>query len=343
MTEDQQDQNQDKSQKKQSEGASSLSKGVLYGSILETIGSTPLIGLPHIQKKYDLKAQIIAKCEFFNPLCSSKDRVALALFEKAEKEGKITPGKSIIIVPSAGNMAISLAFIAAAKKYQLYLTMPESVPFDRRKIVEHYGAQVFLTTSARGMKGAIEKAEELFEAHSENSYKFSLFDDDAASVIHANTTAEELWEDSKGNIDYFVAGVGTGATISGIGKALKQKNPEIKIVAVEPEESAVLSGGAPTQHKIEGIGVGFIPPFLKNKIYDLVAKINSEKALSMARELAKEEGIPCGISSGASCAAAIELAKLSENEGKVIACILASHSERYLSTDLFDIATVSQV
>lgn len=308
----------------------------IHDSILQTIGNTPMVRLPNIAQKYGLKADLVAKLEFFNPLASVKDRTVLAMFEAAEKDGKIQPGNTVIIEASAGNAAISMAAIAAAKNYQLCLTMPENVPYERRKIVEHYGAEVFLTPSDRGMRGALEKVDELMAQHGDKAYRFQQFENPAAVHTHAHNTAREIWTDCEGKLDYVVAGVGTGSTLVGLSKALKAQNADLKVVAVEPEASAVLSGADPAQHKIEGIGVGFVPPQMEDGAYDAVAKISSDKAFEMARLAAKLDGIPCGISSGAALAAAIDLAQKSECEGKRIVVIFPSFAERYLSTDLFE-------
>ncbi len=311
-------------------------RGQIFDDILKTIGATPLVRLPNIKAENGLEADILAKLESFNPLGSSKDRVALAMIEDAEAAGKITPGKSVLIEPTAGNTGVSLAFIAASKRYRLILTMPESVPFERRKLLGFYGAEIFLTPADRGMKGAIEKADELMKEHNEDGYMFKQFENPAGKMVHAQTTAKEIWEDTGGKIDILVAGVGTGATITGIAHVLSQQNKDLKVYAVEPEESAVLSGEAPTQHRIEGIGAGFVPPELDMKLLTGIIKIDSDRALETARKAAQLEGIPCGISSGAALAAAIDLAGEAENKGKMIVVIFPSGAERYISTELFE-------
>lgn len=312
------------------------SRGKIYDSIFETIGGTPLVRLPGIKEKYSLEADILAKLEFFNPVASVKDRNVLAMFEEAESAGKITPGKTVLLEPTSGNTGVSLALMASVKGYRLILTMPESVPFERRKILSYYGAEIFLTRADRGMKGAIEKAEELIAESKEEVFMFNQFDNPSGIQVHAQTTAREIWDDTAGKIDILVAGVGTGATITGLSQALRKEKEDLKVYAVEPEESPVLSEGEPTQHKIEGIGVGFVPEILDMKFVDGVIRIASNRALEVTREAAKLDGVPCGISSGAALAAAIDLAKIPENKGKMIVAIFPSFVERYISTPLFD-------
>jgi cysteine synthase len=311
-------------------------RGRIYENIMQTIGGTPLVRLPRLQQKYALEADILAKLEFFNPSASVKDRVALAMVEEAENAGKIVPGKTILIEPTSGNTGVSLAFVAAAKGYRLILTMPENVPFERRKLLGFYGAEIFLTPSDRGMRGAIEKAKQVLSENSDNAFMFSQFDNPAGVQIHARTTAREIWEDTGGKIDILVAGVGTGATLTGLSHVLRQLKPEIRVFAVEPGESPVLSGGTPSQHRIDGIGVGFIPSVFDQKAMDGVVKVTSERALETAREIARLDGVPCGISSGAALAAALDLAREVENKGKMIVAIFPSFAERYISTPLFE-------
>lgn len=309
-------------------------RGTVYNNVLETIGGTPLVRTSKFTAKYNLNVDVLAKLEFFNPMSSIKDRSALAIIEAAENAGKIIPGKSVIIESSSGNMAISLAFVAAAKGYRIILVMPESVPLERRKLLLLYGAEVVLTAAERGMKGAIETAQTLMK-NTQFSWAPDQFNNPAAIEMHASTTAEELWADTNGRIDILVAGVGTGATISGIAQALKQKNPAFKSYAVEPAESPVLSGGDPGQHKIQGIGVGFKPPLLGKAAVDGIIQVPGADALEMARQIVRLEGIPCGISTGAAFAAVLDVAQIPASAGKTIVVMASSSSERYLSTELF--------
>lgn len=315
-------------------------RGRVYDSLLHTIGATPLVRLPRFIAKDKIDADLMGKMEFFNPLSSIKDRAAIAMFEVAEREGKITPGKTVLIEPSGGNFAVSVAFIAAARGYRLILVMPESAPLDRRKLLTLYGAEIVLTPANLGSTGAAERAKEiakhLKEKESTESFSFGQFDNKAGILVHANTTAEEIWADTGGKVDVIIAGVGSGATITGIAGALKKKKPGIRAYAVEPAESPVLSGGKAGPHKIHGIGAGFVPPILDTKLIDGVVKITTERAYDTAREIAKLDGVPAGISSGAVLAAAIDVAKLPDVKGKMIVAILASGAERYLSSALFD-------
>ena len=306
----------------------------IYNSITETVGATPLVRLHKLEQKYNLKAQILAKLEFFNPLASVKDRIALNMIEVAERAGKITPGKTLLIEPTSGNTGIGLAFVAAAKGYRLILTMPESVSIERRKMITHMGAELVLTPAVAGMKGAINKANEIAEQNLD-SYVVGQFDNPANPEKHRNTTAEEIWADTNGKADILIAGVGTGGTITGVSQVLKARNPQFKSIAVEPSASPVLSGGQPAPHKIQGIGAGFVPSVLELDLIDEIIQVSNEEAIEMGREIARLEGIPVGISSGAALSAAIKVASREENTGKQIVVIIPSFAERYLSTALF--------
>lgn len=302
----------------------------VFENITKTIGKTPLVKMQRINQ--GLPAEVLLKLEFFNPLGSVKDRIGLAMIEDAERSGKLKPGMQII-EPTSGNTGIALAFVAAAKGYPLTLTMPETMSQERRALLMILGAKVVLTPGAMGMKGAIAKAKELMEKNP-GSFMPSQFDNPANPIVHKETTALEIWQDTDGLVDIVVAGVGTGGTISGIGEVLKGKKKSVQMVAVEPLESPVISGGQPGPHKIQGVGAGFIPNNLNREIVDAVEKVSSEEAIHMARRLIKEEGIPVGISSGAAVQAAFNLAKRAENKGKVIVVIIPSYTERYLSTVL---------
>jgi len=304
----------------------------IYNSITQTVGSTPLVKLNRLTE--GLKAAVAVKLESRNPLGSVKDRIAVAMVEAAEKSGELKPGATII-EPTSGNTGIGLAFTAAAKGYKLILTMPETMSMERRKLLAALGAELILTPGAEGMPGAIRKAEELVGTLS-NAYMPQQFDNAANPAIHSATTAVEIWDDTDGQVDLFVAGVGTGGTLSGVGGELKRRKPSVKVVAVEPADSPVISGGKPGPHKIQGIGAGFIPTNLDTKILDEVIMISSDDAGRTARRLAKEEGILCGISAGGNVWAALELAKRPENEGKLIVTVICDTGERYLSTWLFD-------
>lgn len=310
-------------------------RGRVYSSILETIGATPLVRCSRLAEEYGLQADILAKLEFFNPLASVKDRIGFAMIEEAERAGKIKPGRSVLIEPTSGNTGIALAFVAASKGYRLILTMPESMSIERRKMLRYLGAELVLTPREKGMPGAIARAKELLSEY-EDSFSPGQFVNPANPQIHRETTAQEIWSDTNGGADILISGVGTGGTLTGISQVLKQKKPGFKTYAVEPEESPVLSGGTPGPHKIQGIGAGFVPDVLDQKLIDGVVKVQSDDAFKMARELARLEGIPGGISSGAAMVAAREVAKMPENKGKQIIVILPSFAERYMSTPLFD-------
>jgi cysteine synthase A len=303
-------------------------------NLTELIGKTPMLELNNYKENNELKGNIIAKLEYFNPGGSVKDRIGFAMFEEAEKSGKINKD-TVIIEPTSGNTGVGLALTAAAKGYKLMITMPESMSIERRKLLKAYGAELILTPAAKGMKGAIEAAEELAKEYP-NSFIPQQFKNAANPEAHRKTTALEILEDLEGKVDILVAGVGTGGTITGIGSILKEKNENIKIVAVEPSASPVISGGNPGPHKIQGIGAGFIPDVLKTDLIDEVIKVDNEDAFKTSRELAKTEGLLVGISSGAAVVAAKELAKREENKGKNIVVILPDGGERYLSTELFE-------
>ncbi len=305
----------------------------IYKSLVELIGRTPLLELKNYSEQHDLEATLLGKLEYFNPAGSVKDRIAKAMIEDAEEKGLLNP-KSVIIEPTSGNTGIGLAAVAAARGYRIILTMPETMSMERRNLLKAYGAEVVLTEGVKGMKGAIEKAEELTQ-NIPNSFMPGQFDNPANPKVHVATTGPEIWEDTEGEVDIFVAGVGTGGTISGVGKYLKQKNPKVKIVAVEPFDSPVLSGGKPGPHKIQGIGAGFVPQTLDTAIYDELIPVKNEDAFIAARTIARCEGVLIGISSGAAVWAATELAKRPENKGKTIVVLLPDTGERYLSTPLF--------
>jgi len=304
----------------------------IHDNITQTVGHTPLVKLNRITQ--GLKATVAVKLESRNPLGSVKDRIGVAMIEDAEKKGLIKPG-STLIEPTSGNTGIALAFTAAAKGYKLILAMPESMSIERRRLLQVLGAELVLTPAEKGMPGAIAAAEELVEKNPD-AIMLQQFDNPANPAIHADTTAEEIWSDTDGKIDIFVAGVGTGGTLTGVATALKEKNPGLKAVAVEPEKSPVISGGKPGPHKIQGIGAGFIPSNLHADLIDDIVQVDGGAAGEISRRLAKEEGILCGISSGANVLAAIELAKRSENEGKLIVTVICDTGERYLSTWLFE-------
>ena len=305
----------------------------IYTSADQLIGKTPLLELTHIEKKYGLKAKILAKLEYFNPAGSVKDRIAKAMIDKAEQEGKLKDG-SVIIEPTSGNTGIGLASVAAARGYRIIITMPETMSVERRQLIKAYGAEIVLTDGSKGMKGAIAKAEELAK-EIPNSFIPGQFVNIANPTAHKNTTGPEIFSDTDGEVDIFVAGVGTGGTVTGVGEYLKSQNPEIKVVAVEPASSAVLSTGVAGAHKIQGIGAGFVPDVLNTEIYDEIIAVTNEDAFSTGREIGKSEGVLVGISAGAATFAAIELAKRTENEGKTRVVLLPDTGDRYLSTPLF--------
>ena len=306
----------------------------ICGSILETIGNTPLVRLSRLTETVGIDAEILAKLEFFNPLGSIKDRIGLAMIEALEREGRITD-KTVLVEPTSGNTGIALAFVAAAKGYRLVLTMPESMSMERRRMLLFLGAELELTPAERGMRGAIDRAEELVK-ELPDAIMPQQFDNPANPEIHRQTTAEEIWRDTGGRIDAFVTSVGTGGTLTGCGALLKARNPEIQIVAVEPEDSQILSGGRPGQHLIEGIGAGFIPSILDTGLIDEVIPIANETAFRLARQTAAVEGLPVGISGGAALAAAVELCERPKMSGRRVLVIIPSFAERYLSTPLFD-------
>ncbi|MBO0905149.1 cysteine synthase A [Jiella sonneratiae] len=310
-------------------------RGRIYDSITDTIGDTPLVRLDKVAKEFGVKANLLAKLEFFNPIASVKDRIGVAMIEKLEADGKITPGKTTLVEPTSGNTGIGLAFAAAAKGYKLVLTMPETMSMERRKMLRLLGADLVLTEGAKGMKGAIAKAEELVQTIPDAVVP-QQFENPANPEIHRVTTAEEIWNDTGGNVDALVAGIGTGGTITGAGQVLKQRNPKIRIVAVEPEASPVLSGGNPGPHKIQGIGAGFAPAILDRAVYDEIVKVSNDESFEYARLVARLEGIPVGISSGAAVRAAVVVGQREEMAGKNVVVIIPSFAERYLSTALFD-------
>jgi cysteine synthase len=309
-------------------------RGRIYDNLLQTIGATPLVRLSKLAKAENVKAEIVAKLEFFNPLGSVKDRLGIAMIEYLEDKGLLKQD-SVLIEPTSGNTGIALAFIAAAKGYRCILTMPESMSMERRKMLRLLGAELELTPAARGMSGAIARAEELLK-EIPNSIIPQQFKNPANPEIHRRTTAEEIWKDCEGKVDAVVSGVGTGGTITGVGEVLKKRNPNLKMIAVEPEDSPVLSGGQPGPHKIQGIGAGFVPEILNREVIDEVLGVSNANAFAMARKIAKLEGIPVGISSGAALAAAIEVGHRPEFNGKRIVVIIPSFAERYLSTALFE-------
>ena len=305
----------------------------IYTSADQLIGRTPLLELTHIEKAHDLKAKIVAKLEYFNPAGSVKDRIAKAMIDDAEAKGLLKAG-SVIIEPTSGNTGIGLASVAAARGYRIIIVMPETMSVERRQLMKAYGAELVLTEGAKGMKGAIAKADELAK-EIPNSFVAGQFVNPANPKAHYETTGPEIWQDTDGKVDFFVAGVGTGGTITGVGKFLKEKNPAVKVVAVEPKTSAVLSTGVAGSHKIQGIGAGFVPDVLDTKIYDEIIPVGNDDAFAVGKEIGHREGVLVGISSGAALWAAIELAKRPENAGKTIVVLLPDTGDRYLSTPLF--------
>jgi cysteine synthase A len=308
--------------------------GRIFESILDTIGNTPLVRLAKFAADAGVKAEILGKCEFFNPLGSVKDRIGLAMVQAAEDEGRIKPGATLV-EPTSGNTGIALAFVCAARGYRLILTMPESMSIERRKMLALLGAEIVLTPAAKGMPGAVARAEEVV-AQTPGSIMLQQFSNPANPEIHRRTTAEEIWRDTGGRVDVIVSGVGTGGTITGCAEVLKPRRPGLRMVAVEPEDSPVLSGGLPGPHKIQGIGAGFVPAVLNVRVIDEVVKIANETAFATARKVARLEGLPGGISTGAALAAAAEVGARDEMAGKCIVVILPSFAERYLSTALFE-------
>ena len=305
----------------------------IYQSVTELIGRTPLLAAKSFARAYDVPANIVVKLEYFNPAGSVKDRIAIAMIEQAERDGKIAPGATLI-EPTSGNTGIGIAAVAAARGYHAILTMPETMSVERRNLLKAYGAEIVLTEGAQGMKGAIARAEQL-QKEIPNSFIPSQFENAANPSAHERTTGPEIWADTDGKVDAFVAGVGTGGTVSGVGRYLKSKNPSIHVVAVEPVDSPVLSGGKPGPHKIQGIGAGFIPTTLDTQVYDEVIQVKNEEAFAYGREFARREGALVGISSGAALAAAAELARRPDFAGKTIVVLLPDGGDRYLSTDLF--------
>ena len=310
-------------------------RGRIYDSITDTIGNTPLVRLTRLAADKGCKAEILAKLEFFNPISSVKDRIGVSMMDDLERTGRITPGQSTIIEATSGNTGIALAFVCAARGYKLTLVMPESMSVERRKMLALLGAELILTPAAHGMKGAIARSQEILQS-TPGAVMAQQFDNAANPAIHRATTAEEIWADTKGDVDVFVAGVGTGGTITGVGEVLKQRKPGVRIVAVEPEDSPVLSGGQPGPHKIQGIGAGFVPSILDRDIIDEVVTVSNQTSFDTARLVARIEGIPVGISSGGALAAALEVGSRPEMAGKRIVVIIASFAERYLSTALFE-------
>jgi cysteine synthase A len=310
-------------------------RGRVYNSIIETIGDTPIVRLDKFAKEKSVVAHLLAKLEFFNPIASVKDRIGVAMIEAMEADGRIRPGETTLVEPTSGNTGIALAFAAAAKGYRLILTMPETMSIERRKMLALLGAELVLTEGAKGMKGAIARAEELV-ATIPGAVIPQQFENPANPDIHRRTTAEEIWNDTAGAVDIFVSGIGTGGTITGVGQVLKQRKPGLQVVAVEPEASPVLSGGQPGPHKIQGIGAGFAPKILDTSVYNEVVSVSNEDAFANARLLAKLEGVPVGISSGAALQAAVIVGSRPENAGKTMVVIIPSFAERYLSTALFD-------
>jgi len=316
------------------DGQKAYSRGRIYENIIETVGGTPLVRLNRLPAEEGCEAELIAKLEFFNPLASVKDRIGFAMIEAAEEAGKAVAGKTLLVEPTSGNTGIALAFVAAAKGYRLILTMPESMSQERRKILKVLGAELELTPPELGMKGALARAEEIV-AENDDALMLQQFQNIANPEIHRRTTAEEIWDDCGGELDVIIAGVGTGGTITGCAQVLKPRLPHLYMVGVEPEDSAVLSGGTPGPHKIQGIGAGFVPDVLDTSVIDEILSIGNETAFDMARKMARLEGIPVGISSGAAVAAALEVGSRDEMAGKRIVVIIPSFAERYLSTDLF--------
>jgi cysteine synthase len=315
--------------------ASNTGRGRIYSSITDTIGNTPLVALDRIAKEKGVGARLLGKLEFFNPIGSVKDRIGVSMIDALEAQGKITPGRGVLVEPTSGNTGIALAFVCAARGYRLILVMPESMSVERRKMLALLGADLVLTSAALGMKGAIAKANEIV-ASTPGAIIPQQFENPANPEIHRRTTAEEIWTDTSGEVDILVSGVGTGGTITGVGQVLKGRKPSLHVVAVEPEDSPVLSGGSPGPHKIQGIGAGFTPAILDRSVIDEIVTVGNQTAFDTARLTARVEGIPVGISSGAAIAAAIDIGRRPENAGKMIVIIIPSFAERYLSTALFE-------
>ena len=310
-------------------------RGRVYASITDTIGDTPLVAIGRIASEKGVAARLLGKLEFLNPVGSVKDRIGVSMVDALEAQGRISPGRGVLVEPTSGNTGIALAFTAAARGYKLILVMPESMSIERRKMLSLLGAELVLTPAAQGMKGAIAKANEIV-ASTQGAIMPQQFENPANPEIHRRTTAEEIWNDTKGEVDVVVSGVGTGGTITGVGQVLKRRKPSVRMVAVEPEDSPVLSGGVPGPHKIQGIGAGFVPAILDRSVIDEIVAVGNQTAFDTARLIARLEGIPVGISSGAAVAAAIDVGRRPENEGKTIVVIIPSFAERYLSTALFE-------
>ncbi|MCC4244942.1 cysteine synthase A [Stappia indica] len=310
-------------------------RGRVYASITETIGDTPLVRLDRLASEAGVEAEILAKLEFFNPISSVKDRIGVSMIEALEAEGKIVPGKTTLVEPTSGNTGIALAFVAAAKGYRLILVMPETMSIERRKMLKLLGAELELTEGPKGMKGAVARAEEMVK-EIDGAVMPQQFENPANPEIHRRTTAEEIWNDTDGTVDVFVSGIGTGGTITGVGSVLKERKPGLHVVAVEPADSPILSGGNPGPHKIQGIGAGFVPGVLDKSVYDEVVTVSNDEAFEMARKVARTEGLPVGISSGAALAAALKVGARPDMKGKRIVVIIPSFAERYLSTALFE-------
>ena len=309
-------------------------RGRIYESIVDTIGATPLVRMGRLAEAEGCRADLVAKLEFFNPLASVKDRIGLAMILAAEADGEVGPG-SVIVEPTSGNTGIALAFVAAARGYRCILVMPDSMSHERRKMLVLLGAELVLTPAAEGINGSIARAEQIV-ADTPNAFMPQQFENPANPEIHRQTTAEEIWNDTGGKVDIVVSGVGTGGTLTGVGEVLKARKPDVRMIAVEPEDSSVLSGGPPGPHKIQGIGAGFVPDILDTVLIDEILPIANETAIAMARKAAQIEGLPCGISSGAALAAALEIGARPEMAGKLIVTVLPSFAERYLSTALFE-------
>jgi cysteine synthase A len=310
-------------------------RGRIYASISDAVGDTPLVRVDRLAREKGVRANLLVKLEYFNPAASVKDRIGVAMIDALEAQGKIAPGRGVIVEPTSGNTGIALAFVAAARGYRLILVMPESMSIERRKMLALLGAELVLTPAARGMKGAIDKANEIL-ASTPGAVMPQQFENPANPEVHRRFTAEEIWNDTKGAVDVVVVGVGTGGTLTGVGQALKARKPSVRMVAVEPEDSAALSGGPVGQHKIQGLGAGFVPPILDRSVIDEIVPIGNQTAFDTARLVARLEGIPVGVSSGAAIAAAIDVARRPENDDKTVVVIVPSFAERYLSTALFE-------